>query len=380
MLGMRWRASCLATGLFALALQQPPAAAAPDGDWLDRLSAFKCKHSIEFDAPSVDPLLFTMIAACWRNLPRPEPHQGPYALIALDAARRELRVLRISAFNSGGIHYAGDGRIIWFSELNEALVGQEQRFVEAFSLEPQALEERSLGRMDLPFVVGSSSMTRGADCHVLRIASRAVTGGPPVEHRFLLFDDRDPIGSSRALTGIEHVLFFEPQSRVFVVELVAGNPPADTVQRAALDCSAQVLPLDDALARRLAQADDWGRRYWAAAPTGEVLSTGYTPGERRALLFRGEALTRFPPVISCFDPTTCDSYFAAGRGWSPSGDHFALLQYGGVLEGTLEVYRTADLAVVHARPWDLYDRFLFTDDEAVYFVTRRGRFVRDAWR
>jgi hypothetical protein len=378
---MHWGVSCLAAGLFASALQQPLAAAAPDGDWLDRLSAFKCRHSIEFDAPSVDPLLFTMIAACWRKQPRPEPHQGPYSLIALDAAREELRVLRISAFNAGGIHYAADGRIIWFSELNRALIGQEQRFVEAFSLEPQALEERSLGRIDLPFIAGSSSITRGADCHVLRIASRAVTGGPPVEHRFLLFDDRDPIGSRRDLTGIEHVLLFEPQSRVFVVETaVAGDASADTVQRAALDCSAKILPLDNALAGHLAQVDDSSRRYWAAAPTGEILSTGYTPGERRALLFRGAALTRFPPVISCFDPTTCDSYFAAGRGWSPSGDHFALLQYGGALEGTLEVYRTADLAVVHARPWDLHDRFLFADDEAVYFVTRRGRFVHDAWR
>ena len=376
---MHWRVPCLATGLFALALQQSLAAAAPDGDWLDRLSAFKCKHSIEFDAPSVDPLLFTMIAACWRKLPRPDPHQGPYSLIALDAARGELRVLRISAFNSGGIHYAEDGRIIWFSELNRALVGQEQRFVEAFSLEPQALEERSLGRIDLPFVVGSSSMTQGANCHVLRIASRAVTGGPPVEHRFLLFDDRDPIGSSRDLAGIEQVLFFEPQSRAFVVEMaVADNAPGGTVQRAALDCSAQVLPLGGALARRLAQVDDSGQRYWAAAPTGEILSTGFTPGGRPALLVRATALTTFTPLISCWysDPQACDSYFAAGRGWSPSGDHFALLQHG----GTLEVYRTADLAVVRTRAWDLYDRFLFTDDEAVYFVTRRGRFVRDAWR
>jgi hypothetical protein len=205
----------------------------------------------------------------------------------------------------------------------------------------------------------------------------------PVERRFLLFDDRDPIGSSRDLTGIEHVLFFEPQRRVFIVETaVAGNAPADTVQRAALDCAGQVLPLDYALASRLAQVDDSSRRYWAAAPTGELLSTGYTPGERPALLFRGTALTTFPPRISCWysDPQACDSYFAAGRGWSTSGDHFALLQYGGALEGTLEVYRAADLALVHARPWDPYDTFLFTADRAVHFVTRRGRFVRDAWR
>jgi hypothetical protein len=376
---MRSCRSCLAAVLVALALQGPSVAAGLDDDWLDRLSAFKCKHSIDFDAPSLDPLLFTMIAPCWRKQPRPESHQGPYSLIALDAARAELRVVRISAFNSGGIHYARDGRIIWFSELNRVLVGQEQRFVEAFSLEPQSLSERSLGRIELPFVVERASIFQGADCHILRIGSRVVTGGPRAEHRFLIFDDRDPI-ANRVLTGIEHVLFFDPQSRVFVVETTAlAGEAADTVHRGGLDCSGQVLPLDGELVRRLAQVESPGGRYRVAA-TGDLLVDEYEPVGRKAVLLRGTTRTAFPPRVRCYGfdvpDTACVNDFPDALGWSPSGEYFALLQPG----GTLEVYRAADLAVVHARPWELNAAFLFTDDRAAYFVTRRGRFVRDAWR
>jgi hypothetical protein len=358
----------------------PLAAAQPDGDWLDRLSAFKCKHSIQLDALSVDPLQFAMTAACWRKQPRPEPHQGPYSLITVDAAREELRVLRISAFNPGGIHYARDGRVIWFSALNQALIGQEQRFVEAFSLEPQALAERSLGRIELPFVIGSTTFTKGVDCHALRVQGRRNDGDPVPEHRFLLFGDGDPIASGRLLTGIEHVWFFEPRGRLFVVETQAADgAPANAAHRAALDCSGQILPLDDELARRLANVEKPSGRYRAAA-TGDLLVDGYARNDGKALLFRGVTLTAFAPRTRCYGfdqpDEACVASPAAGRGWSPSGEHFALLQP----EGTLEVYRTADLAVVHAQPIELDDSFLFIDDRAVYHVTARGRFRREAWR
>jgi hypothetical protein len=367
---MRSRLSGLAAVLVAL----PLAAAEPDSDWMDRLSAFKCKHSIELDALSVDPLQLAMIAPCWRKQPRPEPHQGPYSLITVDAAREELRVLRVSAFYYDGIHYAGDGRIIWFSALNAGLVGQEQRFVEAFSLEPQSLSERSLGRIELPFVAHSTNLTKGGGCHILGIHSRP-EANTPQQHRFWLFEDGDPIGSGRMVTGIEGVLFWEPRGRVFVAETArAAELPGNAVHREALDCSGQLLPLDDALASRLADVDGSPRRYLVSA-TGDLLSTGFS-SERPALLFRDASLTRLAPFIRCFDPVTCEDVFASGLGWSSSGEHFALLQPG----GTLEVYRTADLAVVHERPLDLYDDFLFVDDRAVYFATRRGRFVRDAWR
>lgn len=375
---MHWRLCRLAVTIFALAPLSSLAAAEPKSDWLNRLSAFKCRHSIEFDAPSLDPLLFAMIAPCWRKQPRPQPHQGGYSLITVDAARAELRVVRISAFNSGGVHYARDGTIIWFSELNQALVGQEQRFVEVFSLEPESLAERSLGRIELPFITGSTTITKGVDCHALRVQGRKDDSEIQPEHLFLLFGDGDPIASGRLLTGIERVLFWEPRSRVFVIETRA-DAQASAPHRAALDCSGQVLPLDDELARRLANVDESSGRY-RVATTGDLLVDGYARSTAEALLYRGTALTSFPPRIQCFGfdqpDEACVTSPATGLGWSPSGEHFALLQPA----GSLEVYRTLDLAVVHEQPTDRGDSFLFIDDQAVYHVTARGQFRRDAWR
>lgn len=375
---MHSRLCRLAATLFALAALSPLAASEPESDWLNRLSAFKCRHSIDFDAPSLDPLLFAMIAPCWRKQPRPQPHQGAYSLITVDAARAELRVVRISAFNSGGVHYARDGTIIWFSELNQALVGQEQRFIEVFSLEPQSPSERSLGRIELPFIIGSTTMTKGVDCHALRVQGRKDDSEILPEHRFLLFADGDPIASSRLLTGIERVFFWEPRSRVFVIETDA-RAQSSAAHRAALDCSGRVLPLDDELARRLANVEKPSGRYRVAA-TGDLLVDGYARSTGEALLYRGTALTSFPPRIQCFGfdqpDEACVTSSATGLGWSPSGEHFALQQP----VGTLQVYRTVDLAVVHEQPMDPGDSFLFIDDQAVYHVTARGRFRRDAWR
>ena len=374
------RAVASVAAFAAIALQAPLVGAEVEGDWLDRLSALKCRPNFDFDAPSIDPLLFTMIAPCWRKQPRPEAHQGPYSLIAVDAARNELRTVRISAFDSGGIHYAEGHRIIWFSELNQALVGQEQRFIEVFSLEPQALTERSLGRFDLPFVAGYTRITKGVDCHILRIQSRIDDSGAPIEHRFLLFADGDPIGSSRTLAGVEHVLFFEPVRRIFVTE-TRGAEAGSTVRRAALDCSARLLPLDEALARRLAEVENRGGRYWAAG-SGDLLVADFAPSTERTLLFRGPALITLPPLVRCADfwPDECESYAVSGLAWSSSGQHFAVSRPGFSEGDAIEVYRAADLALVHEQPRDLSGAFVFIDDRAVYSVTRRGRFNRDAWR
>lgn len=360
----------------AIALQSPLVGADLDGNWLDRLSSLRCRPPLDFDAPSIDPPLFTMIAACWRKQPRAQAHEGPYSLIALDAARNELRTVRISAFSSGGIHYAEGGRIIWFSELNQVLVGKEQRFIEVFSLEEQALAERSLGRFDLPFVAGYTSLTKGVDCHILRIQSRIEDSGAPIKHRFLLFADGDPVGSSRALVGVERVLFFEPTRGIFVVETSAAEG-GSTARRAAFDCSARELPLDGALTGRLAEVKGRNGRYWAAQ-SGDLLAVDLAPSGARTLLFRGPALTTLPPLIRCSDfwPDECVSYAVSGLGWSSSGNYFAIASPG----DTLEVYRTADLTLAHEQARDLGGEFLFIDDRAVYSVMRRGRFKRDAWR
>ena len=214
--------------------------------------------------------------------------------------------MRISAFDSGGVHYTGTGGIIWFSELNQVLVGQEQRFIEAFLLEPRSLSERSLGRIELPFIAGDTRITKGVGCHVLRIESR-IDSATPLEHRFLLFDDGDPIGSMRVLTGIEYVLFWDPHSQVFAVEKTAGAS-AGPATRAALDCSARVSVLDESLARRIAHVEPRGGQYWTA-PSGDLLVNDplyfHPEGQQRVLLIRGTDLTTFSPVLRCFELDAC---------------------------------------------------------------------------
>ncbi len=349
---------------------QPLCAATLDNAWFEQLSAFRCRQPVNLDTPSIDPALFAMITYC-RRVPRPQPHQGYESLIAVDAAKAELRAVRISAFSSGGLHYTRSGAIIWFSELNQLVVGHEQRFVEAFSLEPQSLAERSLGRIELPFVAGDALITQGAECHLLRIQDR--NDSSPRARVFVQFDDGDPIGSMRALPGIEHVLFWDASSQLFVVDTVAGS--ATVASRATLDCSAQLGPLDGALARRVAHMERRGGWY-TAATTGDLLINDSGVYGWRALLLRGRELTSFPADTSCFNPNACEVYSTWARGWSPSGEHFALREEREVLR----VYRTDDLSVVYTRQLELNDGLLFIDDDSAYFVSRRGRFTRETWR
>jgi len=386
---MRSGSVCAAMLLTAAALHAQPPAAELDDTWLDRLNELKCQRTFEFDAPSSDPPLFAMIASCRRVKSR-DPSYGPFALVAFDAARN-LRATRISAFWSGGLHYTRSGDIVWFSEVNQALVGQRQRFLEAFSLAPQALVERSLGRIELPFVAGDTRLVKGGDCHVLRMQSRLEDSGTPLEHRLLMFDDGRPTDSGHILHGIDEVLFFEPRSKVFIVELEADAGAADeTSRRAALDCAGLVAPVDPALARRLDALRGPGGRYLAAT-TGDLLADVYPdPATRllsaddyavagpRTILFRGEAATVFPPLIRCelvVDEDWCHADPTFSYGWSPSGRHFALRKPGGVLQ----VYRSEDLRVVYEVSRDLNDGFLFIDDRSAYFVTKRGRLESEAW-
>jgi hypothetical protein len=319
-----------------------------------------------------------------------EPAEGPFSLIAFDAAKDEWRAIRISAFWSGGLHHTRTGHIVWFSEVNQALVGERQRFVEAFSLAPQSSVERSLGKIELPFVAGGTTLVKGDDCHVLRMQSRLDDSGTPVEHRLLLFDDGRPTESGRMLSGIEEVLFFEPRSKVFVVEVAPASAASESASvRAALDCSRRVAPLDPAIARRL--DDLQGRRgTYRAAATGDLLvdvdaatdgrplSSPDDAAGPRTVLFRGDTSTSFPPLIRCelvADETWCDAYRAFSYGWSPTGRHFALRQPGRVLQ----VYRTEDLSVVYERQLDLNRDLLFIDDVSAYVFGRRGRIERQIW-
>ena len=178
----------------------------------------------------------------------------------------------------------------------------------------------------------------------------------------------------RVVTGIEHVLFWDALSQRFVVDRTAARS-ATTGDRAALDCSGDIGPLDEALARRVGHSARRGGWYLAAT-TGDLLINDSGQYGARALLVRRTDVTAFPPDVTCRDPNVCEIYSVWARGWSLSGAHFVLHE----LDDALQVYRTDDLAVVYRRAPDRGEGFLLIDDRAAYFVDRRGRFTRDAWR
>jgi hypothetical protein len=373
------RGLLLATAILGAALFHCHATTAqPIDTWMQRLTALKCYPRFDFDAASLDPLLFAMINSCRRVRRGDEPF-GPYSLIALDASRDELRTVNISAFRSGGIHHTRAGEIVWFSELNQALLGQEQRFIDAFALAPGASSERWLGRIELPFIAGYVDIVKGSDCHVLGI--RSMPDGTLPERRLLMFDDGDPIGSSKSLTGVYRVLYFEPRRKAFVVERATAEAESGRPDRALLDCAARLAPLDESLAAQLARVESRDAQYWPAA-SGDLLVQDPLPddglGGQRTLVFHGTKLTTFTPVIRCYKvlPDWCYRISVSPRSWSSSGEHFVLVQPGALWE----FYRTSDLSVVYERPVDLNGTFLYIDDDALHFVTSRGRFRRDAWR
>jgi hypothetical protein len=309
---------------------------------------------------------------------------GYQTLVALDAANGGLRTVQVSAFLVGGVHYTRARSVIWFSGLNQA--GQPQRFVEVFALEPGALKERSLGRIEVPFVAGTTTLHKGDDCHVLAIHNRRDSAATPQLQRRLLFADGVPT-DAKDLNGIGRVLFWEPERKAFIVELGSVESAGDAaVQLRELDCAAHLSPLSPSVASRLAQVRKVDRGHYRA-PTGDWLIDDpaedgpppYFEGPH-ALVLRGGLSTVLPSAVVCYDPGIGDCWNRApsGRGWSHSGRHFALRRSHPV-GYDFEIYRTDTLDVVHRRRLGANDGFLFIDDDAMYFVARRGRFVREPW-
>src|SRR5262249_44549792 len=223
--------------------------------------------------------------------------------------------------------------LIWFVS-SQGRKPERQHFLEAFTLAKGAREERSLGRIELPFPAGPMAFHRGGDCHVVLVANyRYSDRDGPLEWRFVFFRDDDPVGSARFLEDVGRILYWDAERRVFVVQRegseLSGTPSkAQPLTRQALDCSGRVGPLDPTVRARLDLVTNENATF-IASPTDDLLVNGTEDGVNagRITVFHADttrSITGPGPSEGCFvDIGYCSPApgFSASA-WSPTGKHF----------------------------------------------------------
>ena len=74
--------------------------------WQKAYRALKCWNPRDlYDMPSTEPLLFAMTRICLKVPGPQDPEKGYQTLVAIDAARNEVRAVRMKSVYSGGVHY-----------------------------------------------------------------------------------------------------------------------------------------------------------------------------------------------------------------------------------------------------------------------------------
>jgi hypothetical protein len=320
-------------------------------DWQKDYRALDCWNPRTlYVMPSTDPLLFAMTRICLKVPGKAEPGQGYQTLVAIDAARNEVRAVRIASVYSGGIHYTRDGDLIWYSSGNTGEATISQRHVEAFTLRKGQTREASLGRIEVPFITGPGvASLRGDECNLVSVANYRKDGDTPVLSAHFLASDTAPFTEALPLEGPIVPLFWNPAGRYFVVQRASRMkvPPLPAVlpERFAVDCSGAQVAIDAQLQARLAQVHDHQTRFWMSS-RGDLLAWSSAHGANGIHVFRGDArdLIRAPETMAFCPDGGCDPIALPVNPveWSKSGEHF-MVEVG---FDHVRVYRTADLEIV----------------------------------
>lgn len=320
-------------------------------DWQKAYRALDCWNPRHlYVMPSTDPLLFAMTRICLNVPGKAEPHQGYQTLVAIDAARNEVRAVRMTSVYSGGIHYTRDGDLIWYSSGNAGEAAISQRHVEAFTLRKGQTREASLGRIEVPFVTGPGvASLRGDECNLLTVPNYRRDGNTPALTAHFLARDAAPFAESLRLEGPLVPLFWNPAGRYFVVQrgFWAEVRPSHGLlpDRFAVDCTGAQVAIDAPLQARLAQARDHQTRFWMSS-RGDLLASTSADHASGILVFRGDARDeiRAPTTMALCPDLGCEPYVLPFHpvAWSKSGDHF-MVEVG---FENVRVYRTADLNIV----------------------------------
>lgn len=351
--------------------------------WQKAYRALKCWNPRDlYDMPSSEPLLFAMTRVCLKVPGPPDPEKGYQTLVAIDAARNEVRAVRMKSVYSGGVHYTRSGDIIWYSSGNTGEAARTQRYVEAFTLRKGENQEASLGRIELPFVAGPGiGSLRGEDCNLISVPNYLKDHLTPRLSEHFLVSDSAPFTSARRIEHRIRPLFWNPAGRYFVVQREVAvqdrsEAPRVVADRFALDCGGREVPIEASLQARLSQVQDPVAEFLLSS-RGDLLVTREHGG---ILVFRGEARDVIQAPTSLSDCYDCEPIALPidAVAWSKSGDHFMV----DLAWNDVRVYRTSDLKIVanwKTKDWGDFPAHGFLSDRAAFELRDHSRMTFYEW-
>lgn len=389
-LNLKPPAVAIATVLALAACQFPqpiPGAPAPAA-WQKQFKSLDCSNPRRnYDIPSTEPLLFAMTGTC-HHTPIKRETSGWESLVVIDAREAHVTAIPITSIYTGGVHFTGDGNVVWYSSGKSGEAAKTQRYVEAYSLRKGAAREQLLGRIELPFLVGPGiGYMKGEGCHFVAFHNFLADDKTPRLRQFFLVDDREPFESAKPVNGIGRVLFWDPLRHHFVVQAqqhrALGLVKDEPLVRHALDCSGRISEMDAELGRRLAPITDENATYfmsrkgdlvvgWEKAGNQEpeivVFHDGQTGLISAAQSFAG------CPDLGC-EPTY--QLLFAGP-WSNSGEYF-MIDRG---FSRVEVYRASDMQLV--KSWVMkgsgdFPAHGFINDHVAYQLNDHSGMTFETW-
>jgi len=357
--------------------------------WQKAYRALKCWNPRHlYDMPSTEPLLFVMTRICLKVPGPQDPEKGYQTLVAIDAARNEVRAVRMKSVYSGGVHYTRSGDIIWYSSGNTGEAALTQRYVEAFMLRKAENQEVSLGRIELPFVAGPGVWSlRGEDCNLLSVSNYRKDDHTPRLSAHFLVSDSASFTDARRIEHSIRPLFWNPAGRYFVVQREVAVQDGTVAPRAiadrfALDCGGREVPIEAPLKARLSQVQDPGARFLLSSRGDLLVTAENSEMSRQVLVFRGETLDVIQAPESHFDchHFPCEPFeFPLGAvAWSKSGEHFMV----DFSWNYVRVYRTSDLKIVanwKMKDWGDFPAHGFLSDRAAFELREHSRMTFYEW-
>jgi hypothetical protein len=381
----------LAIGFALVACKSPqpipgsPATAA----WQKQFKSLDCWNPRRnYDMPSTEPLLFAMTGSCNHTAIKRET-SGWESLVVVDARKDQVTAIPITSIYTGGVHFTGDGDVVWYSSGKSGEAAKTQKYVEAYVLHRGAEQERLLGRIELPFLVGPGiDFIKGEGCHLVAFHNFLADDKTPRLRPLFLVDDREPFESAKPLDGIGRGLFWDPLRHHFVVQTqqprALGLVKDEPLDRHALDCSGQLREIDAELDRRLAPITDENATY-SMSRKGDLVVRWEKPGskEPEIVVFHAGQTDRISAAQSfsvCPDLGCEPTYELLFAGpWSNSGEYF-MIDRGGF--SRIEVYRASDMQVV--KKWVMkgshdFPAYGFINDHVAYQFNAHSRMTFETW-
>jgi hypothetical protein len=383
-------AFAVAIGLALVACQSPqPIPGTPaTAVWQKQFKSLDCRNPRDgYDMPFTEPLLFAMTGPC-NHTPIKRETSGWESLVVIDARRDQVTAIPITSIYSGGVHFTGDGDVVWYSSGKSGEAAKTQKYVEAYVLRKGAAREQLLGRIDLPFLVGPGiGYIKGEGCHLVEFHNFLADDKTPRLRQLFLVDDREPFEAARPIDGIGRGLFWDPLRHHFVVQTqqprALGLVKDEPLDRHALDCSGQIGEIDAELGRRLAPITDENAMY-SMSRKGDLVVGWEKAGseEPEIVLFHGGQTDRISAAQSfavCPDLACEPTYEMLFAGpWSNSGEYF-MIDRG---FSRIEVYRASDMQVV--KRWVMkgsedFPAHGFINDHVAYQFNGHSRMTFETW-